>query len=72
MNENKKTKALVEEIENEFPNIYDRINYGLYVLVMMRMERFTMMNLNQISMKMILTKFKLSTMAMQFQFFQTL
>ncbi|MDN4834023.1 hypothetical protein QYC35_07400 [Ligilactobacillus salivarius] len=33
MNENKKTKALVEELENEFPNIYDRINYGLYVLV---------------------------------------
>ena len=30
---NKKTKALVEELENEFPNIYDRINYGLYVLV---------------------------------------
>lgn len=29
MNENKKTKALVEELENEFPNIYDRINYGL-------------------------------------------
>lgn len=33
MNENKKTKALVEELENEFPNIYDRINYGLYVFV---------------------------------------
>lgn len=33
MNENKKTKALVEELENEFPSIYDRINYGLYVLV---------------------------------------
>ena len=33
MNENKKTKALVEELENEFPNTYDRINYGLYVLV---------------------------------------
>ena len=29
----KKTKALVEELENEFPNIYDRINYGLYVFV---------------------------------------
>ena len=33
MKNNKKTKALVEELENEFPNIYDRINYGLYVLV---------------------------------------
>ena len=33
MNENKKTKALVKELEDKFPNIYDRINYGLYVLV---------------------------------------
>ncbi|PWG52824.1 hypothetical protein [Ligilactobacillus salivarius] len=33
MNENKKTKVLVKELEDTFPNIYDRINYGLYVLV---------------------------------------
>lgn len=29
----KKTKVLVKELEDTFPNIYDRINYGLYVLV---------------------------------------
>lgn len=28
----KKTKALVKELENEFPNIYDRVNHGLYML----------------------------------------
>lgn len=28
----KKTKALVEELENEFPKIYDRVNHGLYIL----------------------------------------
>ena len=33
MNENKKTKELVKELEDTFPEIYDRINYGLYVLV---------------------------------------
>lgn len=29
----KKTKELVKELEDTFPEIYDRINYGLYVLV---------------------------------------
>ncbi len=33
MKDNTKTKALVKELEDTFPNIYDRINYGLYVLV---------------------------------------
>lgn len=33
MNDNKKTKELVKELENEFPDILDHLNYGLYVLV---------------------------------------
>ena len=33
MKDNTKTKALVKELEDTFPEICDRINYGLYVLV---------------------------------------